>query len=1135
MEINSLPGNGKGYRLLVPQNIILKMKLLTLFLLMALSQVWAEGYGQKISLNKENITVESALKQIEAQSEYLFLYDKSEIQVTKNVTIKANKKTIAETLEMLFEGLPVSYKIFGKNIVLRKQILPLKTLDQVSDINPATEIILTGQVTDEKGERLLGVSVLVKGTVNGTITDLNGNFELSVPDNNITLQFSYVGYLTQEVAIDNRTNWIIKLIPDPMGLEEVVVVGYGTVRKSDVTGSVSVVKSNDFNPGANVSVEQALTGRVAGVQIYQKSGEPGSAMSVKIRGASSINGSNTPLYVIDGMPVNNLSPVSASGDQFPSNPNPRNPLNSLNPSDIESIEILKDASATAIYGSRGSNGVVLITTKRGANGKLKISYNGYYGIQKVSKNLALLSGSDYKQVLNDIIDAGGGVPGERVVNDVTNVDWQKEISRTASMQSHDINFSGGKDNTKFYASLGYFAQEGVLLNSETNRYTAKINIENKVAGKYAFGVSLNTSYIKDKFNSVGIGVNENGSSLYTAINYDPTYPIYDESGEYFRSPYMSTMDQPVLLINGQSADGDAFRTFGNIYGEYFFLPSLSLKVRVGGDVNISQRNTWVDPATILGKPFGGVATINTGNANYYMSEAIMNYNHDFGQDHSLSGLIGFTYDHYGSNSFSGTGRGYALPDLSYNAIGSGDPSKNIIGSGRASTKIVSYLGRINYSYQSKYLATFSIRSDGSSRFGPNNRFAYFPSAALAWKLHEEDVLKNISYLDELKLRTSYGIVGNQNISNYLYFTSFSVGPAAIFGDNLNASISPSRIANPDLKWEGAKQIDFGVDFSFFKRRISGSIDYYSRRTNDLLLDLPLPLSTGFAIKTQNVGDMKNSGIEISLNSEIIRSNEFNWNASVNFSTLKNEVLSLGPLNQIFSGGAGFLNNVSIIKPGESIGSYYGYKVLGVWQESDDFSNAPVGVKPGDFKFLDVDNNKQINADDRMILGKSLPDFIYGFNSTIAFKGFSFGVFFEGQQGSSIINNAAVDSYFPLSFRRNKLAEPYLNRWTPSNPTNEYPSFINPTSQGQQTVNSRTVENASYLRFQSARISYDIGLGSNKWINKMQVYVTGQNLATFTKYSGVDPSVNATGNDVVKIDYSTYPLTRSFLLGVNLQF
>lgn len=982
---------------------------------------------------------------------------------------------------------------------------------------------------------LARVTVLLKGSNTRTTTDADGNYSIQVPGNNAVLMFFLADYTTREIPVSDQNSLDVLLELKNENLGEVVVVGYGTVKKSDVTGAVVSLKSKDLTPGANINVEQTLMGRASGVQVYQKSGEPGSAMSVKIRGASSITAGNDPLYVIDGMPVNNLPPVTGSGAGFVATPNARNPLNSLNPSDIESIEILKDASATAIYGSRGSNGVVMITTKKGKSGKLSVNYSAYYGTQKAANSLELLTGQQYKEVLNGIIDDGGGVASERVTNEPVNVDWQKELYRTASVQSHDLSFSGGKDNTKFYASLGYFNQEGVVKNSAVKRYTARLNVENSVAQKYAFGVNLNTSYIRDNYNSVGLGVNENASALYAAVNYDPTYPVRNPDGTFNRSPFMTTMDHPLILINGQYANSDGFRTFGTIYGEYYFVPGLSLKVRGSGDVNITQRNTWLAPTTILGAPTGGIASINTGNVNYYMGEATLNYKKDIGKDHVINAVAGATSEHFGSNSFGGNGRGYALPDLTYNAIGTGNSALNQIGSGRASTKINSFLARVNYIFKDRYLLTASFRADGSSRFGPNNRFGYFPSAALAWKIHEESFLKGVSFIDELKFRVSYGVIGNQNIANYLYISTFAGGGDAIFGGIRNTSLVPSRVANPDLKWESAKQADIGIDFALFDSRLTGSVEYYQRRTSDLLLDLPQPLSTGFGVKTQNIGSMKNTGIDLHIAADIVRSKDgFNWNIGTVLSTVKNRVQSLGPLNQIITGGAGFITNASIIKPGESLGSYYGYEVLGVWQTNDDFSKAPTGVKPGDLKYRDLNDDKQINDKDRVILGKSMPDFTYGITNTFSYKRVSLSVFLEGAKGGSVLNNTAVDSYFPISFRRNRLAKPYLNRWTPENPTNEYPSFVNPTSQGQQTVNSKTVEDASYLRLQSVRLSYDFNL-HNKVFKGLTAYVTGQNLFTITKYSGIDPAVNSIGDDILKIDYSSYPMTRSFLFGVNVQF
>ena len=979
---------------------------------------------------------------------------------------------------------------------------------------------------------LSGVSISIKGTTNGTITNSTGEFVLNTKQSE-TLIFSYIGYESQEVKIGSKSEITVLLVEDNKALSEVVVVGYGSVKKSDLTGSVVSLKTKDLTAGMNQNFQQALVGRAAGVQVYQKSGEPGSAMSVKIRGASSISAGNDPLYVIDGMPINDGAPVSGTGERFVSNPNPRNPLNSLNPSDIESIEILKDASATAIYGSRGSNGVVLITTKKGNEGTMRVNYSGSLGTQTIANSPKMMTGEEYKNALNGIIDAGGGNKNERVADNILNTDWQSLLFQQATVQNHDISFQGGTNNTKYFVSLGYFDQTGIVKNSASTRYSARVNIENRIKEKYAFGVNLNASYIKDLYNSVGIGVNENASALYSAIFYDPTIAPLKDDGTYNRSIYM-TMDHPLALIEGQTANSDSYRTFGTIFAEYFFIPSLSAKVKIGGDINTSQRNVWIDPITLDGVQNNGVASILTGNRTYRIGEVTLNYNKQYGK-HSINGVIGATNEYFGSNSFSGNGRGYTLPDLKYDAIGSGTQTLNSIGSGRAETKLISYLGRVNYSFNDRYLLTASIRADGSSRFGPNNRFGYFPSAAIAWKLHEEAFIKDITMITELKLRASYGAIGNQSIGNFLFLPTFGIGGDAIFGGNRVTTIQPSRNPNPDLKWEAAKQMDIGFDFGLFKNRLKGTVEYYTRKTTDLLLSVPQPISTGFGARTENIGSMKNSGFELTLGGDVLKTGGFVWNLNGNFSTLKNEVLDIGPVSQIFYGGAGFISNAAIIQVGQPLASYYGYIVDGVWQANDDFTQTQSGVKPGDVKYRDLNGDKIINDLDRTIIGKAFPDFIYGLTSKMTFKGLSLEAFIEGNKGGSIINQMMVDSYFPVSFRRNKLADPYVNRWTPSNPTNEYPSFVNPTSQGQRTINTKTVEDASFLRIQAVRLAYEVPLPKNKFIRSTNVFITGQNLFTLTKYKGTDPATNALGDDILKIDYSTYPLTRTFTGGINIQF
>lgn len=993
---------------------------------------------------------------------------------------------------------------------------------------------VTGKVISDKGdEPLSGVTVSVKNSAKATRTDAGGSFSIAVEPNAV-LVFSMVGFEPKEVRTANQTAVNVVLTSGNKVLEDVVVIGYGTVKKSDVTGSVVSVKASELTTGANVNVQQMLQGRASGVQITQKSGEPGSAMNVQIRGITSITAGNDPLYVIDGMPVNDGAPVTGVGAFFAS-ATPRNPLNSLNPSDIASIEILKDASATAIYGSRGANGVVLITTKSGSASKLTINVNSYYGFQKVARKEKDLTAPQYRDVLNAVIAEGGGLITDTVAGNFgTGTDWQEQLyHQPAPVQSHDLSVSGGAANTKYYLSVGYYNQEGILRNSGTERYTARINLNTAVAKKFGIGVNLNTSYIRDKFNSTGLGTNEDGSALYAAINYDPTSPVFAPDGSYYRSPLMN-VDNPVALINGETGVANSYRTFGNIYGEYFITPSLSAKVRLGGDINTSRRNVWVDPITQSAKPYNGVASIITGTKSYYMGEGTLNYNQTFGA-HAVNAVAGVTYEHFSTSGFSGNGRSYSLPYLTYNAIGSGDPTMNVIGSSSDENVINSYLARVNYSFKDEFLVTASLRADGSARFGENNKFGYFPSAALGWKLTKRGFIQSLPAINELKLRVSYGQTGNQAIGNYLYIPSFSTATNVVFGNTVSTSIFPTRKSNPDLQWEVAKQLDLGVDFEVLDRRLRGSIEYYVRNTTNLLVALPLPTNTGFASQTKNIGAMRNAGVDVQLNADIVKGRAFNWNLNTNFSYYKNKVKSIGPLANIINGGPAINGGLSIIAPGLPLQAYYGYEILGTWQTHDDYTVIKDKVKPGDVKYRDVNGDSTISDKDRVVLGQPFPDYTFGITNTFRYKNLSLSLFLEGNYGASLLYNSMVDAYFPISLRRNKLAEPYLNRWTAANPTNDYPSFVHPVIQGQRQVNSRTVMDASYLRLQSVRLDYTILPKGQKAIKNLTVYVTGQNLFIVTDYKGIDPSTNSTGNAVQRVDFSSYPYTKTFIFGISAGF
>ncbi|RZF58327.1 SusC/RagA family TonB-linked outer membrane protein [Sphingobacterium corticibacterium] len=1007
-------------------------------------------------------------------------------------------------------------------------LLPHKLLAQTD---------IKGRVLDDNGEPISGVSISIIGTDIVTATNAQGFFTLNSVQKDVTLKFIYIGYKTQELALNGKSELEIIMVPQHASLDEVVVIGYGAVAKSDLTGSVSSIKAEDLTKGVNVNVQQSLIGRSSGVQIYQKSGEPGAAMSVQIRGITSITGNNSPLYVIDGMPVNDAVAIGSAGVAgTTNNPNNRNPLNALNPVDIASIEILKDASATAIYGSRGANGVVLITTKKGKEGKTTVSYDATFGQQKVAKTQRYLSADEYTSAINGIIEEGklNTSVYQPVEASAYNTDWQDLLLTNAPIQSHDISFSGGVQQTKYHISLGYFDQEGVMLNSSTTRYNARINLETGVASKYNIGMGLSTAYIKDYYNANGTGLNDNASALYMAQNYDPTAQPYNTDGTYYRSPLMAPMDNPLAIINGQYAVGETYRTFGNIYAEYFILPSLSARGRIGTDINISQRNFWIDPSTITGASYNGYADARDGKRTYYLLEGTLNYNKTFGK-HKLSALIGSTYENYTSGSLIANARDFALPDLTYYGIGSGNDALNGVNYGAQENRLLSYIGRINYSFAEKYLFTGSLRADGSARFGPEQRFGYFPSGAFAWKIKQEDFLKTVDPIDDLKLRVSYGTTGNQPNSNYIYFSTYAAGRSAVFDGEKVSTIAPTRSSNAYLRWESANQFDIGLDFTILNSRISGSIDYYNRKTTNLLYNVPQPLSSGFSSRTENVGSMRNTGMEFNLNGSIIDNGDVKLDANFNITTLKNRILSLGNVSQFIGSGPGNIGEYSILRPGESMGSFYGYIVDGVWQEGDDFSFVQPGVRPGDLKYRDLDNNNIINANDRTILGKSLPDFYYGFNTNVQYRNLTLSIFIEGSKGAKMLNSSLVDSYYPVDFRRNKLAEPYLNRWTAANPSEKYPSFIPGDAQGALNVTNKTVEDASYLRLQSVRLSYNVPLSESLFVRSATFFINGQNLHTFTKYSGVDPAVNAIGDDILRVDYNSYPLTRTFTAGVNIQF
>lgn len=994
---------------------------------------------------------------------------------------------------------------------------------------------VNGTVTDaETGESLPGVNILIQGTSQGTTTDLDGEYQISA-DPDAVLVFSYVGYESLEIPIEGRAVIDVSLSQAALMGEELVVVGYGSQERRDITGSVATVNTNDFNQGMISSPEQLIQGKISGVQVVQNSGEPGAGMSINIRGAGSINANNSPLYVIDGHPVTNDAAVSGSGtSQFTQTRSPRNPLRSLNVEDIESITVLKDASAAAIYGSRGANGVVLIETKRGQAGSLVVNYDGSVGSQNVANKLDLLSPQEYRDVLNGIIDDGGGNPELRI-DQISNggTDWQNEIFKNnAITQKHNISFSGGNESTTYFLSLNYLDQQGAVINSQFERYGGRINLDHST-GKFDFGLNLSASASNDDFVANGFDLNERAGAINAAINYDPTISVRNENGEFNRAGSI-TIDNPVAIATGKDSWKDSYRVIGSVFGEYSFSSNLLFRLKAGGDVLSERRDTYIDRTTIDGGPSGGIATILDGSNVDYEIDATLNYQESF-NEHDINALLGISTQKIVQNSASMKGESFPSDVTRTFNMGFADPSLVEINSNKVESRLQSTMGRINYSFRNTYLLTATMRIDGSSRFGENERYGYFPSFALGWNMHEEGFFEPLSnYLSTLKIRGSWGRTGNQEIGNYQSITTFGGGqPIAYDGVQVTTN-DPTRLGNPGLKWETNEQRGVAIEFGLFENRINGEVEYFNRLTKDMLLALPVPQSTGFSSQLSNVGEIKNSGFEFSLDATLISSSDFNWNTNVSFSTLNNEVRDLGPIPRIVTGSAGFSGGIGLITEGEPLFSFFGYEVDGVWQQNDDFSQTTDNVSPGDIKFRDINGDGTITEEDRVILGSSFPDFQWSFGTNLNYKRFNLNFFFTGQEGVHMLNNTLAETYFPVNFRRNRLAEPLLNRWTPENPSNKFPSFVNPTSQGQKTVNSRTVEDASYIKLQNVTLTYNLPR-LHEALRSASIYLTGTNLFTITDYSGFDPSINPAGNANFRIDWNAYPSTRTYIVGIRLGF
>ena len=986
----------------------------------------------------------------------------------------------------------------------------------------AQDLTIKGKITDNSGAELPGVNVTVKGTQKGIVSDAEGKYQLSGVPAKATLVFSFIGYLKQEIEANNRTVIDVVLEADVKSINEVVVVGYGTQRKIETTGSIASVKSSDLVQTPVANVAQGLQARVSGIQISQNSGSPGGNVSVRIRGTNSINGTSEPLYVVDGIQISNGGGI-----------NDVSPLSTINPNDIESVEVLKDASASAIYGARAANGVVLITTKRGKSGGTRVTLDSYFGVQKITKTLPLLNAAEFAQLENEVFK-------NSYYKDPTSlgegVNWQNIIFLEAPIQNHQLSINGGNDKTQLALSANYFDQDGIIISSNFKRYSYRLNLDHKISNRVKVGTSILGSYsvnsgIQTGSTSQGDGDVVTGTILGAAIGAPPNLKPYRADGSIF--PFGEQEDgryREVTNPLGLAAVMNKTalkRTLVNLYGEATILKGLTYRASFNVDLqnNITDRYS---PRSIISlrdlNDNSGSGSKANSNFLGLLHESILTYSQTIAENHSLkfTGVFASQAEFANSNSISASG----FPNDATQNEALQLALNRTVSSSRSKQRLDSYMGRVNYGYKDKYFLDLTARVDGSSRFGTNNKYGFFPAVSAAWRLIEEPFLKNVTWLSDLKLRASYGITGNAGgISPYQSLSTVAAtGSDYVFNNAYVTGINPTGIANPDLRWEKSTQTNVGLDVSLLNNRFSLIVDVYDKITKDLLYIKTLPLSSGYASITGNYASLENKGVEFAANARIL-DGPLKWNISANLTRNRNKVLDL-------DGGTTserFITSYTILKVGEPLGLIKSYIFDGINQTGETILPGYDG-RLGGHKVKDLNGDGTITSADQTTTGNPNPNFIFGFSTNLAYKGFDLSAFLSGSQGNDIYNLSRLSFENPLGQRN--LLKGVVNRWSPTNPSNQY---VSAAQGGRLPVSSYYVEDGSYIRCKNVTLGYT--LPAIKGIQNIRVYVSGNNLFTITNYSGFDPEVNtfAGSNTVIGIDNFVYPQARSFLGGIQVTF
>jgi len=1079
----------------------------TFFLVLAVLSVQS-GYSA-VNLKKSNVTnkiekatLVSIFSKLSKQTDYKFSYGQAIITDNKTYTVNYTNESVAVILSDLSKKANFNYNINGKLVLIQKSIFTAKATSDLEKIR------VKGKIVDENGVPMPGVSIVESNTKNATVSNFDGEFELSVTEGK-TIDVTYLGYKTKTVAAQS-TFMTIQLEPNTSELTEVVVVGYGKQSKKDVTGAVTQLEAANFKQGVNVSVDNLIQGKVAGVRVVSTSGEPGAGVNVTIRGVGSIRSGSTPLFVVDGMPLSN-DDVSPTGTNVGFGASAaKNPLNFLNTSDIESITVLKDASAAAIYGARGSNGVVLVTTKKGSKGEGTMTFDSYMGISKVAHKLDVLDAGEYRGAINDpAFDHGG------------NTDWQDVIYRSAVTTNNALSFAKQTESGNYYASVAQMDQEGIIRNSNFKRLSGRINaaesfLDNK---RLKIKVNLTASETKDDGVPTSDDGGSNGQLIVHTLMANPTRPVFDKDGKYTNFN-MNAHYNPAYLLSIYEDQTRTLRVLGNLEASFRIIDGLEYKLNVGVDRATAERNTTIYPNLTDLNPKGKYVQNNLDSKNSLV-EHYLTYNLTLDK-HKFEALGGFSYQ-----KFERSGTSFSIDGISAQGVGikpSINPGFSGIQSGTTGyaqeNELQSYFGRLNYTFNDKYLLTASMRADGSTRFGDNNKYGYFPSFALGWNISKESFLENVTAISNLKLRASWGQTGNQEVQNKLTKASYSLsGPDGYYlYDDLNLvnGVSVTRTANPDLKWEVVTQANIGVDFSLWNDKFYGTVDYFNKTTTDAILNVPSsPLKPTTTVWTNIDGKIVNTGLEIMLGSKLINNKDFTWNVDVNGATLRNKIEDL-PVSEILTGtisGPGQSGvNANIYKSGYAAGSFYLLEHVGF----DD--------KGGNI-FKDQNGDSKIDNSDRVIIEGALPTFYYGLNSDMTYKNFSFSFSIIGQTGGYLLNNTGLNA-----LNINNLASDR------NVATGYYESGANATN--APTLSTLFLEKSDFIRLNTARLGYNFDLRNVSWLNGLTLYVTGSNLITITNYTGYDPLINSPksngGNQSIGIDYAAYPTSRTFSFGATLK-